>query len=283
MHSQPTVGHRVAVARPVDATVCGRRAGAHAPACGGDDDDAASDSSAAQSTDSSRRRATRWTSSSSAWPTTASTSAVSSPTAAADERPSIDQDAMQRAQEACGDLMPEGGAGDKVDRAARAVVSIRTRSRRGPTASPTTASRSTRLAKGDRPQTVTSPNLPADGERSDTPPDGERPDAGSMFGLDTTDPAVAAAMDACQDLQPDIGDGRQQIPTAPHRSRARRPDPGAFDDDAANRFTSEWCCRGISLQVPVSSLGPVSQNRRGQGVASRVPASPPTGSGCSRA
>ena len=112
------------------------------------------------------------------------------------QRTMPDEDAMQQAQEACADLMPEGmgqggpgagagGGGEEMqaytDCLADNGVEVQTPG-----------------AAGGQPP---SGEPPAAGDESGGPP------SGSMFGLDTSDPEVAAAVEACADLEPSMPSG----------------------------------------------------------------------------
>ncbi|MEZ5267409.1 MAG: hypothetical protein R2714_14590 [Microthrixaceae bacterium] len=110
------------------------------------------------------------------------------------ERP--DQDAMAEAQAACGDLMPQGGPGAGGARGAGGLGSEELAA--------WTACLSDNGVEVTRPAGPDSAGgppgageLPA--ERT-APEDGTTP-----FGLDTSDPEVAAAVAACADLEPEIG------------------------------------------------------------------------------
>ena len=201
MHSQPSRRTRRRRSALVAAVVTVAASALMLPACGGDDDTAA-DSSAAQSTNSADPGSTM-----DEFQQCMADNGVDfggqQPAEDGGTRPSIDQDAMEQAQEACGDLMPEGGArgqggpGGGLDSEALQAwtdcladngVEVEMPGAGGPPAG------------GDMPEP------PAEGEVPDSQPDGERPDAESMFGLDTSDPEVAAAIDSCKELQPDVGD-----------------------------------------------------------------------------
>lgn len=74
-------------------------------------------------------------------------------------------------------------------------------------------------ADGERPEPPADGEAPqgADGEMPEPPADGEMsqggPGGGAMFGLDTSDATVAAAIEACADLAPEMpqgGPGGQQ-------------------------------------------------------------------------
>lgn len=104
-----------------------------------------------------------------------------------------DQDAMAQAQEACGDLMPDGGPGGGAG---------------GPGGMGGEELQAWTDCLADNGVEMTQP------EPGEMPADGEAPDAGEMpaageggtpFGLDTSDPEVAAAVEACADLQPEMG------------------------------------------------------------------------------
>lgn len=129
------------------------------------------------------------------------------PSGAEGGQPSFDQDAMQQAQEACADLMPEGGFGggrggfnSEAQQEWIACLNEQGVQVESPTG-------------GDGPPSGGFPGGDGPsgdpGDRPETPPSGERPDPASMLGLDSSDPAVAAALSACEDLQPSFG-GRPQ-------------------------------------------------------------------------
>ena len=71
-------------------------------------------------------------------------------------------------------------------------------------------------ADGEMPRPLADgemPDPPADGERPEPPADGQAPpdgparSRGGMFGLDTSDATVKAAMDECADLEPEMPPG----------------------------------------------------------------------------
>lgn len=104
-----------------------------------------------------------------------------------------DQDAMAQVQELCGDLMPEGGPGGGAG---------------GPGGMGGEEMQAWTDCLADNGVEMTQP------ERGEMPSDGEMPEPGDMpeggeggtpFGLDTSDPEVAAAVEACADLQPEMG------------------------------------------------------------------------------
>ncbi len=103
-----------------------------------------------------------------------------------------DQEAMAQAQEACGDLMPEGGPGGAGGPGGMGGEEMQAWT-------DCLADNGVEMTQPDRGE------LPSDGE---TPDPGDMPDAGeggTPFGLDTSDPEVAAAVEACADLQPEMG------------------------------------------------------------------------------
>jgi hypothetical protein len=115
-----------------------------------------------------------------------------------------DRDAMQKAQEACADLMPEGmgqggpGMGQGGQGGEEFQAYTECLSENGVEAQ-------TPGSGGGEPP---SGQPPTDGSGDDA----GRPDAGSMFGLDASDPEVAAAMEACADLEPTMPSGGQGGP-----------------------------------------------------------------------
>lgn len=104
-----------------------------------------------------------------------------------------DQDAMAQAQEACGDLMPEGGPGGGAG---------------GPGGMGGEEMQAWTDCLADNGVEMTQPNvgeMPSDGEMPDPDDLPAAGDGGTPFGLDTSDPEVAAAVEACGDLQPEMG------------------------------------------------------------------------------
>lgn len=103
-----------------------------------------------------------------------------------------DEDAMAQAQEACGDLMPEGGPGGAGGPGGMGGEELQAWTE-------CLADNGVELTQPERGE------MPADGER---PEPGEMPEGGeggTPFGLVTSDPEVAAAVEACADLQPEMG------------------------------------------------------------------------------
>lgn len=108
-----------------------------------------------------------------------------------------DQDTMAEAQEACGDLAPEGmgsggpGMGSGGPGGEEMLAYTDCLAENGvEVAGPGT---------GGEPPSGEPPSDDADGA---APPSG-----GSMFGLDESDPEVAAALEACADLAPEMPSG----------------------------------------------------------------------------
>ncbi len=135
-----------------------------------------------------------------------------------------DADTMQSAQEACAELMPEGGApfggpgapggarGEEMQAYLECLGDNGVELPQAP--------------EGDAGQ------VPSNGDAGQGPPEaGGQPPATSdggaaPLGLDSSDPAVAAAMEACADLAPTAG----SPPTAPGSAPT---DPGATEAEAA--------------------------------------------------
>lgn len=119
-----------------------------------------------------------------------------------------DREAMQKAQEACADLMPEGmgqggpgmgpGGGSEELQAYTECLSENGVEVQGPGS-----------GGGEPP----SDQAPSDGSDGSDGAD-RQPPSGSMFGLDSSDPEVAAAMEACADLEPSMPSGGQGGPGA---------------------------------------------------------------------
>lgn len=123
------------------------------------------------------------------------------PGAAPEQGAAPHDDAMAQAQEACGDLMPEGAMGGGPGGAQGGPGGAA-----GVPDSEAMAEWSACLAENGVEVSVPGAaggEPPAAGEApAERPEPGE---GGNPFGLDTSDPEVAAAVEACSDLQPGFG------------------------------------------------------------------------------
>lgn len=113
--------------------------------------------------------------------------------------PAVDDEALQQAQEACGDLMQRGDGFQGGEMNSEALQEW--------TACLAENGVELDMPAGGAPgRGGEQPDVPADGERPEPPAGGEQPAGGTPFGLDTSDPEVAAAVAACDALQPQMGD-----------------------------------------------------------------------------